>query len=179
MPRITAVRSAWLQAPIPPEQRHTSSFGLMDTFNSGLVTVETDDGLTGYGEAKVHVGSAGNYAAVCAVVEHELRPLLLGEDPRAVSGLWQKMYNGSRAGTLASTAARFRCSAGAALPSAPFPGWTSLSGTCSANGWTCPCTSSSAAAAGTGSRPMRAAVGRAPGRSGRKEAATWSWVTAP
>lgn len=69
----------------------------MDTFNSGLVTIQTEDGLTGYGEAKVHVGSAGNYAAVCAVIEHELAPLLLGEDARNITGLWQKMYNGSRA----------------------------------------------------------------------------------
>ena len=96
MPRITHVSCAWLQAPIPPERRHTSDFGLMDSFNTGLVTVRTEDGLTGYGEAKVHVGSAGNYAAVCAVVEHELRPLLLGEDSRHVAGLWQQMYNGTR-----------------------------------------------------------------------------------
>lgn len=98
MPSITAVRAFWLQAPIPPDRRHTSDFGLMDTFNSGLVVIETDDGLTGYGEAKVHVGSAGNYAALCAVVEHELRPMLLGEDPRRLAGLWERMYNGSRAG---------------------------------------------------------------------------------
>lgn len=97
MPRIVEVTAAWLQAAIPPERRHTSDFGLMDTFNTGLVTIRTEDGLTGYGEAKIHVGSAGDYAAVCAVVEHELRPLLLGQDSRNVSGLWQRLYNGSRA----------------------------------------------------------------------------------
>jgi len=97
MPRITSIRAHWLQTPIPPEKRHTSDFGLMDTFNSGLVVVETDEGRAGYGEGKVHVGSAGNYAALCAVVEHELRPLLLGEDPSNITGLWQRMYNGSRA----------------------------------------------------------------------------------
>lgn len=97
MPLITAVRAQWLQAPIPPEKRHTSDFGLMDSFNTALVTVETADGLTGYGEAKVHVGSAGNYRALCALVEHELRPLLLGEDSRNIAGLWERMYNGARA----------------------------------------------------------------------------------
>jgi L-alanine-DL-glutamate epimerase-like enolase superfamily enzyme len=97
MSRITRVTATWLQAPIPPERRHTSDFGLMDTFNTGLVTVETEDGLVGFGEAKVHVGSAGNYAAVCAVVEHELRPLLLGQDSRDIAGLWERMYNGGRA----------------------------------------------------------------------------------
>jgi L-alanine-DL-glutamate epimerase-like enolase superfamily enzyme len=97
MSRIVSVRAAWLQTPVPPERRHTSDFGLMDTFNSALIAVETEDGLIGYGEAKVHVGSAGNYAAVCAVVEHELAPLLRGEDSRNITGLWQKMYNGARA----------------------------------------------------------------------------------
>ena len=51
MPRISDVTCVWLQAPIPPERRHTSDFGRMDTFNTGLVTIRTDDGLTGYGEA--------------------------------------------------------------------------------------------------------------------------------
>lgn len=97
MPRIVAVRAFWLQVPIPPEKRHTSDFGRMDAVNTGLVVVETDDGLAGYGEAKVHVGSAGNYAAACALVEHEFRPLLLGEDPCRITDLWQKLYNGSRA----------------------------------------------------------------------------------
>lgn len=95
--RIRSVEAFWLQTPIPPEKRHTSDFGLMDTFNSGLVRIETDDGAFGYGEGKVHVGSAGNYAAWCATVEHELRPVLVGQDPRHISGLWQRMYNGSRA----------------------------------------------------------------------------------
>jgi D-galactarolactone cycloisomerase len=98
MSRIRSVTAAWLHTPIPPEKRHTSDFGLMDTFNSGLITLQTDDGRAGYGEAKVHVGSAGDYAALCALVEHELRPLLIGEDPDRVAGLWQKLYNGSRAG---------------------------------------------------------------------------------
>src|SRR5687767_9504799 len=97
MPRISHVSCAWLQAAIPLERRHTSDFGRMDSFNTGLVMVRTEDGLTGYGEAKVHVGSAGNYRAVCAVVEHELRPLLLGADSRNIAGLWEKMYNGGRA----------------------------------------------------------------------------------
>lgn len=97
MAKIVSVKAAWLQAEIPPEKRHTSDFGLMDTFNTGLISVETDDGLMGFGEAKVHVGSAGNYAAVCAVVEHELAPLLLGEDSRNINGLWVRMYNGTRA----------------------------------------------------------------------------------
>ena len=95
---IRSVEAHWLQAHIPEDRQHLSDFGRMDTFNSGLVIVRTDDGGVGYGEGKVHVGSAGNYRTFCAYVHHELRPLLLGDDPDRVSGLWQKMYCGARAG---------------------------------------------------------------------------------
>ena len=85
MPRITHVSCAWLQAPIPPEQRHTSDFGLMDSFNTALVTIETEDGLTGYGEGKVHVpailfypgvldGAAGLRFMGVLDAEHNYRP---------------------------------------------------------------------------------------------------------
>ena len=62
-----------------------------------LVTVTTEDGRTGYGEAKAVVGSAGVNGAVVASVEQELRPLLIGEDARQITRLWETMYSGSRA----------------------------------------------------------------------------------
>ena len=51
----------------------------------------------GFGEAKAAVGSAGTNAALCACIEQELAPLLIGEDARDISRLWDVMYNGSRA----------------------------------------------------------------------------------
>ena len=63
-----------------------------------LVTIATEDGLVGYGEAKPAVGSAGNGAALCAIVRHELAPLLVGQDARDIGRAWQRMYNGTRAG---------------------------------------------------------------------------------
>ena len=83
--------------PIPPERQHVSDFGRLATFDVTLVTVTTEDGLTGYGEAKAAVGSAGVNGAVAASVEQELRPLLLGEDARGITRLWEVMDNGSRA----------------------------------------------------------------------------------
>ena len=94
---ITAVRARWLRAPIPAERRHTSDFGVNDSFNTCLIEIETDAGLTGLGEAKVGVGNLGNYAALVTLVHAELAPLLVGRDARDVSALWESVYNGTRA----------------------------------------------------------------------------------
>jgi D-galactarolactone cycloisomerase len=94
---ITAVRARWLRAPIPAERRHTSDFGVNDSFNTCLIEIETDAGLTGLGEAKVGVGNLGNYAALVTLVHAELAPLLVGRDARDVTALWESVYNGTRA----------------------------------------------------------------------------------
>jgi L-alanine-DL-glutamate epimerase-like enolase superfamily enzyme len=95
--RIQDVTATWLRHPIPAERQHTSDFGRLTTFDMTLVAVTAENGLTGYGEAKAAVGSAGVNAAVVASVEEELRPLLIGEDAREITRLWELMYNGSRA----------------------------------------------------------------------------------
>ncbi|MCY2957025.1 MAG: mandelate racemase/muconate lactonizing enzyme family protein [Planctomycetota bacterium] len=96
--KIRDVQARWLHCPLPSDRQHISDFGRITSFDAVLVTITTDDGLTGYGEAKPAVGSAGNGAALVAIVLNELRPLLLGADPRLVGRLWGRMYNGSRAG---------------------------------------------------------------------------------
>jgi D-galactarolactone cycloisomerase len=95
--RIADVTATWLRHPIPLERQHVSDFGRLTTFDITLIAVTTEDGLTGYGEAKAAVGSAGINGAVVASVEEELRPLLLGEDSRRITRLWELMYNGTRA----------------------------------------------------------------------------------
>lgn len=94
--KIVSVDAAWLHCPLAPDRQHTSDFGKITSFDGVLVTVKTDDGLVGYGEAKPAVGSAGNGAALVTIIQEELRPMLLGQDPSRLSELWQKMYNGSR-----------------------------------------------------------------------------------
>jgi L-alanine-DL-glutamate epimerase-like enolase superfamily enzyme len=95
--KITAVRAAWLRALIPAERRHTSDFGVNDSFNTCLIEIDTDAGLTGLGEAKVGVGNLGHYAALITLIHAELAPLLVGRDPRDVTALWEAIYNGTRA----------------------------------------------------------------------------------
>jgi L-alanine-DL-glutamate epimerase-like enolase superfamily enzyme len=95
--KIRDVEAAWLHCPLPEAKQHTSDFGRMTAFDGVIVTIRTDDGLIGYGEAKAGVGSAGNGAAMIAIIENELKPLLAGEDARNISRLWNRMMNGSRA----------------------------------------------------------------------------------
>ncbi|MFK7743146.1 MAG: mandelate racemase/muconate lactonizing enzyme family protein [Planctomycetota bacterium] len=96
--KIQSVEAAWLHCPLSAAQQHVSDFGRLKAFDAVLVTVTTECGLVGYGEAKPAVGSSGNGAALVSIVCEELRPLLLGQDPRAISHLWGCMYNGTRAG---------------------------------------------------------------------------------
>jgi L-alanine-DL-glutamate epimerase-like enolase superfamily enzyme len=95
--RITAVRASWLRAPIPAAAAHVSDFGRNDSFNMCLVEIDTDAGITGLGEAKAAVGNLGNYAAIVTLIQEECAPLLMGRDPRDITGAWDLLYNGSRA----------------------------------------------------------------------------------
>ena len=95
--KITDVRATWIRYPIPEGQQHVSDFGRLATFDMTLVEVETEAGITGYGEAKAQVGSASDNHALLALIRHELKPLLVGRDPRQISALWEEMYSGTRA----------------------------------------------------------------------------------
>ena len=95
--KIRDVDAVWLHCPLPEAKQHTSDFGRMTAFDGVIVTIRTDDGLVGYGEAKAGVGSAGNGAALVSIIENELKPVLVGEDARNISRLWNRMMNGSRA----------------------------------------------------------------------------------
>jgi D-galactarolactone cycloisomerase len=96
--KIRSVDAAWVHCPLDAARQHVSDFGRIAAFDAVLVTVTTEEGLVGYGEAKPAVGSAGNGAALVAIVENELRPLLVGQDARHIGRAWSRMYNGTRAG---------------------------------------------------------------------------------
>ncbi|MEQ7007078.1 mandelate racemase/muconate lactonizing enzyme family protein [Actinopolymorpha sp. B17G11] len=96
--RISRVQAAWVRMPIEAGFQHVSDFGRLRTFDTAVIRIETDDGMVGYGEARNAAGSAGTYAALVAAVNHELAPELIGLDPRNVVAIWDRMYNGTRAG---------------------------------------------------------------------------------
>jgi len=96
--KITSVQATWVHVPIPYERQHVSDFGRIASFDSVLVKVETDDGLVGWGEAKAGVGSAASGYGLAAIINRDLAPLLVAQDPRDVSRLWDVMYNTPREG---------------------------------------------------------------------------------
>ena len=59
-----------------------------------LVEVLTDTGITGWGEAFAQGLEPPEIAA--AVIEHALKPLVLGADPRDTEVLWHRMYHMTR-----------------------------------------------------------------------------------
>lgn len=96
---ITDVDAVWLHCPIPYEKQHVSDFGRLASFDTCLVSIHTDNGLVGYGEAKAAVGSvagAGSYASLVSCIKHELRPILIGQDATRINRIWEMMYNGTR-----------------------------------------------------------------------------------
>src|SRR5437867_620685 len=91
--KITNVAATWVHVPIPRERQHTSDFGRIASFDSVIVKVETDAGLVGWGEAKAGVGSAASAYGLAAIVNRDMKPLLVGQDPHDVGPLWEVMYN--------------------------------------------------------------------------------------
>jgi L-alanine-DL-glutamate epimerase-like enolase superfamily enzyme len=86
--KITDIRTIPLSYRCDPP--YGSAGGMQAARGGLLVEVETDRGITGIGEAGVGGGSTRH------VIEHQLRPLLLGEDPLLIEGLWQKMFARTR-----------------------------------------------------------------------------------
>jgi D-galactarolactone cycloisomerase len=98
------VRSTGLETPAPkaatPKERAlTSGYGErrhICSYPSGVqavvVRVETDAGIVGIGES--HAPAAPQVAV--AIIEHLLAPAVIGEDPRTVDVLWEKMYSTMR-----------------------------------------------------------------------------------
>src|SRR5688572_411019 len=55
-----------------------------------FVQVETDEGLTGWGEITTYPGPVAN-RAVCAVLR-ELNPFLVGQDASHIEAIWNRIF---------------------------------------------------------------------------------------
>jgi L-alanine-DL-glutamate epimerase-like enolase superfamily enzyme len=87
--KITGIDSVVLRIPCPrpmslefPDHRMVAAF------------VSTDQGLEGFGYTLAFGG--GGAEAMQVYLETRLKPLLLGEDPRLVERLWEKMFRADR-----------------------------------------------------------------------------------
>jgi L-alanine-DL-glutamate epimerase-like enolase superfamily enzyme len=95
--RIKTVQAWWVQIPIEEARQHVSDFGRLRTFDAAILRIETEDGIVGWGEGKNAAGSAGEYAALVHLLNHEFGPRLIGRDASQITAIWEHLYNGSRA----------------------------------------------------------------------------------
>ena len=86
--KIAAIRTIPLACDCNPP--YASAAGVQSRRGALLVEIGTDDGVVGLGEA----GPGGG--ATAAVIDKQLAPLLLGEDPLLIEYLWQKMWARTR-----------------------------------------------------------------------------------
>jgi D-galactarolactone cycloisomerase len=90
--RITDIKSYALQ--IKLEKPFAFSQGWVTKRSATLVEIITDEGHIGWGEAFNQGLEPPQLSA--AVIEHALRPMLIGADPLATEVLWHKMYTATR-----------------------------------------------------------------------------------
>jgi len=90
--KITGVRAHCLSSAL--ETPFAFSQGWVKARGACLVEVQTDEGVTGWGEALCQGLQPPQIAA--AAIESALAPLLVGEDPRQLEPLWQRMYMRTR-----------------------------------------------------------------------------------
>ncbi|MCA0448491.1 MAG: mandelate racemase/muconate lactonizing enzyme family protein [Proteobacteria bacterium] len=95
--KITRVTAQRLECPVAEGERNVSDYGPMETLSTVLVRIETDAGITGIGETKAGGSPASADASIAAIINGDLGPQLIGEDPRDITRLWEKLYNGKRA----------------------------------------------------------------------------------
>jgi len=89
--KIVRVSAIPMSDPVPAQKQHRTDLGTKVKSDATLVLVETDNGLVGMGAA------LGAPPVVAAIIEHELAPEVIGEDPLFSERIYEKMYNGSRA----------------------------------------------------------------------------------
>lgn len=81
--KITAVRVYPVCIPLKPERRMVSALGKHDVSPFVLIRIETDEGVSGVGEATVTPQWSGETMwGAAAIIERVFTPLLIGIDPR-------------------------------------------------------------------------------------------------
>ena len=84
--KISDVRAYTLSCPLKKPWRIAGI--TMSEMTATIVEVESETGLTGYGEALTRLGPG----ATREIIESILRPILIGADPLEVDVLWERMF---------------------------------------------------------------------------------------
>ncbi|HET9350350.1 MAG TPA: mandelate racemase/muconate lactonizing enzyme family protein, partial [Burkholderiales bacterium] len=90
--KITQVRAHVLRSAL--EQPFAFSQGWVSSRGATLVEVQTDEGITGWGEALCQGLQPPEIAA--AAIEHVLKGLVVEADPLQPEVLWHRMYHHTR-----------------------------------------------------------------------------------
>ena len=86
--KITRIVSHVLQYDMPEELGYSQQFYSKRTAH--IVEVETDEGITGWGEC---FGPGTVALANRAIVEQVIQPMVLGMDPLDRDPIWHRVYN--------------------------------------------------------------------------------------
>ncbi|HLU01717.1 MAG TPA: mandelate racemase/muconate lactonizing enzyme family protein [Advenella sp.] len=86
--KISSIQAHPISFPVPEEKSVRLGIGKSVKRDAVLVRVQTDDGLTGWGEA--HHGRCPG--AIARLIDTTLSELVVGMDPMNVSGVWSKVH---------------------------------------------------------------------------------------
>lgn len=89
--KITKLEPFILHAPVT-RHRIADSMHTLSHWGAPGVAIHTDKGLVGYGFSGTHAHLATDRLIVDCIIR-SYGPLLLGEDPREVLALWEKLHN--------------------------------------------------------------------------------------
>lgn len=89
--KITDVRAYVLECPLRPEEYFTWAQSRVTKRVASIVEIETDEGITGVGEA-----FGFSPMATRSMIENSLRPKLIGENPIDTNRLWDMLYTITR-----------------------------------------------------------------------------------
>lgn len=86
--KITRIQAVPISFPVPANKSVTLGIGRSVKRDAVLIKVETDEGLTGWGEA--HHGRCPG--AIAKLIDTTLSELVLGMDATDVNGVWARVY---------------------------------------------------------------------------------------